>query len=347
MRQYIAVYQVFGSAVCLAIAASRLVRQLSENGEGFTHFGPMCHTMANPSGDVPFAIDGQTMSSVESASESVGGGLPVETILVVAGLAVVAVGVLGLLTYLYSAKSTVDREITEVTAEREAFMAFAERIVGMQVKQPAGAMATPQTIQSFETGPPPVRQVASAFEETVMALPHYRETYGGDVLDQMAIEFDADLVASLNQPGSMSEPVKQGLQRQATEAAARRSDLLTTLEEEREILANAESDLESVLGELQSMNETPLRSRSYDDLRESFGKLGELGDRVSGIAQQRQAVIHEHTRRLTLNGESVTLQEYLYGDSSPTYPVLGATVRVEELIDRARARVSQALWTRA
>lgn len=303
--------------------------------------------MANPSGGVPFAIDGQTMSSVESASDSVGGALPVETILLVAGLAVVAVGVLGFLTYLYTAKNTVDREISEVTAEREAFMAFADRVEEMPVEQPAGAMATPQTIQTFDTGPPPVQKVASAFEETVMALPHYRETYGADVFDQMAIEFDADLVASLNQPGSLSDPVKQGLKRQATEAAARRSDLLTTLEEEREMLGDAESDFESVLGELQSMNETPLSSRSYDDLRGSFGKLGELGDRVSGIAQHRQAVIHEHTRRLTLNREAVTLQEYLYGDSSPTYPVLDGTVRLEELIDRARSRVSRALWTRA
>ncbi len=303
--------------------------------------------MANPSGDVPFAIDGQALSSVEKASESVGGTLPVETILLLAGLAVVAVGVLGVLTYLYSARNTVDREIKEVVAERKAFLAFADRIEGMAVEQTSGAMATPQTIQTLDTGPPPVKEVATAFEDTVMALPHYEETYGEDVLDQLAIELDADLVASLNRPGGMNDPVKQGLVRQANEAASKREDLLAILEEERDTLSEAERDLASVVSEVEAMNDEPLASRSYADLQELFVRLRELRNRVEGVGQARQRAIHDHTRTLTWNRDAVTLQEYLYGESSPTYPVLDATVRLEGLLGRAKSRVSRALWTRA
>lgn len=302
--------------------------------------------MTSPSGDVPFAIDGQTLSSVERASESVGGPLQLESILLVAGLAVVAVGVLGVLTYLYTARNTVDREIEEVSAERQAFEAFASRIEGMPVEQTAGAMATPQTIQTYDTGPPPVQKVAKAFEETVMSLPHYRDTYGDDVLDQMAVELDADMVASLNRPGSMSDRLKQGLQQQARDAAAKRADLLAILAEERESLEASETTLGSVVGDLESMNERPLSSRSYSELQDSYGRLGTLAARVGQVSRERQHAIHEHTRTLTWNREAVTLQEYLYGETSPTYPVLDATARLDRLLERARSRVSTALWSR-
>jgi len=302
--------------------------------------------MTTRSGDVPFAIDGQALSSVEQASESVGGPIQPETVLLIVGLAVVAVGVLGVLTYLYAARETLDREIEEIEAERRAFLAFAERVEGIPVQQSSAAMATPQTIQTFENTNPPVADVATAFEETVMSLPHYRETYGGGAFDQMAIEFDADLVASLHRPGSMSDTVKRGLTQHATDAAAKREDLLDILAEERQAVDEAESRFEPVLADIEAMNDRPLPERSYAELQDYYARLGELRTRIGEISRDRQRVIQTHKRTLTWNREAVTLQEYLYGGSSPTYPVLDTVTRLDRLIEDARARVSRALWSR-
>lgn len=302
--------------------------------------------MATPSGSVPFAIDGQSLSSVEAASKSVGGPLGLETILLVAGLAVVAIGVLGILTYLYSARETVDREIEEVEAERRAFLAFAERIEGMPVEQTASAVATPQSIQTFDTGGPPVHQVADAFEETVMALSHYERTYGDDVLAQMATELDPELVASL-QRGSLSETAKQGVYHHAMDAAAKRSDLLRTLEAEREALEEAEGDLGAIVSDLQTMNDRPLDAVPYRTLQETHGALDDLGERVERLLADRQHRIQEHKRQLRQEHDAVTLQEYLYNGDGPTYPVLETGTRLDRLIESAQRRVSRALWSRA
>lgn len=301
--------------------------------------------MATPSGEVPFAIDGRSLSSVEEASGAIGGPLTVETLLLVAGLAVVAVGILGILTYLYTARDTIDREIEEVEAERRAFLAFADRIEGMPVEQTASAMATPQSIQTFESSGPPVYRVADAFEETVMALPHYEETYGDDVVTQMATELDPDLVASL-QGGNLTEPVRRGLQQQATDAAAKRTELLRALRSEREALEDAESRYAGVVSELQRMNEPRLGDLSYATLQSYHERLGQLDEEVESTLRDRQEGIQHTTRTLRPERESVTLQEYLYGPDW-TYPVLSTGTRLERLIERAQSRVRQALWSRA
>lgn len=303
--------------------------------------------MTTASGEVPFAIDGQTLSSVEKASETVGGPVSVETILLVAGLAVVAVGVLGVLSYLYAARDEVDREIEEVEAERNAFLAFAERIEGIPIEQSAGAVATaPQSIQTLDSGGPPVAEVADAFEETVMALPHYADTYGNDVRSQMAIELDADLVAGLHHPGSMSEPAKEGLHQQAMEAASKREDLLDVLREEREALGESQTRVEDAVSDLRALNAKSLSEMTYDELAASHAELNHVGERLRSIADDRQRRIHGHIRTMTWNREEVSLQEYLYGEEGTTYPVLSTVARLDRLIERAQSRVRRALSSR-
>lgn len=318
-----------------------------ESAEGFTVHSAMCYSMTTSSGDVPFAIDGQTLSHVEEASESVGGPISVEMVLLITGLAVVAVGVLGILTYLYSAREDVAQEIEEVAAERDAFLAFTDRIEGIPVDRTASAVATPHSIQTLDSGGPPVDDIASAFEETVMSLPHYADTYGEDPISQMAIELDADLVASLNRPGTLSETAKEGLRQQAADAASKREDLLAILEEEHDELEAAEADVDSILAVLRRMNDRHLSETPYSALGEHHEELGTLRERVNGLVEDRQRTIHKHIRTLTWNREDVTLQEYLYGEGDTTYPVLTTATRLDRLIGRARARVRRALWTRS
>lgn len=304
--------------------------------------------MTATNGEVPFAVDGQSLSAVEQASESVGGPLTLETVLLVMGLAVVIVGVMGLLSYLYSARTEVEREIREVEAEQEAFLAFAERIEGLSVdRSPGTAMATPQTVQTFDSTGPPVVEVADAFSETVMAVPHYEETYGSDVVTQMASELDADLVESLQGRGTMSEPVKQGLAQRAKAAARKRGDLLEALKAERKALAEQESSLESVKDGLRNMNDRPLGELEYDKLRERYDRLDELEERLETALRRRQRTIHAVVRTDRIADGPVTLQEYLYDGSGPRYPVLDAGTRLDRLIGTARRRLRKALWSKA
>ena len=302
--------------------------------------------MANPSGDVPFAIDGKTISSVERASSSVG-GIGLEWILLIAFLAMVLVGVLGILTYLYSARDVLETEIAEVEAEKRAFLAFADRIESLSTERTATAMATPQSVQTFEPNGPPVRDVARAFEETVMAVPHYEETYGDDVVAEMEAELDGTLVSSLHRQGELSPAMKQGLRQQAMEAADKRRNLLSSLSEEREVLEASESTLADAVANVQRMNERTLGDRPYEDLIENHERLEQLRGDIGELIETRQKMIHSTRRTLQWQNEGVTLQEYLYTDLGTTYPVLQAATRLDRLISRAQSRVRRALWSRA
>ncbi|MFB6268103.1 MAG: hypothetical protein ABEI31_10620 [Halodesulfurarchaeum sp.] len=303
--------------------------------------------MATP-GEVPFAIDGQTLSSVKDATSGVAGPLGLETVLVVVGVAVVAVGILGVLSYLYAARDRVEDEIEEVAAEREAFLAFADRVEGMPASGGTTAMATPQTIHTFDNPGPPVRDVAAAFEETVMDLQHYTDTYGDDVIAQMSMEFDPDLVASLNGEGALSPTAKHSLKQAARDAAAKRENLLVILEREREQLARDESSLSDIVGELQGMCDQPLDAQSFSTLASRHERLGTLREEVAEIGAHRQDQIHETVRSLPAVDDEITLQEYLYRDiGGGSYPVLGSVARLDRIIGEARSRVRLALSSTA
>lgn len=299
--------------------------------------------MAKSGGSVPFAIDGSSMSPVNDAVSGLGASPLYEILLISAFLALVLVGVATVLSHLYDAGDRVEAEMHEVVAERNAYRAFAEAIESIPVAQTTGAMATPQTIQSFETRGTNVDHVRRAFEETVMAVDHYDETYGESWETHLINEFDADVLVGLCDGGQVNPPMQRALRQRALDAASRRDELLHVLSTEQSAIDDATATLDEVDTSLTVIDDGRLGERSFEDLAETYEQLGALQDRTERIANHRQRQIHSETRCGRWESRDLTLQEYLYGPLSTTYPVLHTTTRLADDLGTARHRVLDAM----
>ncbi|MFB6081767.1 MAG: hypothetical protein ABEJ67_02995 [Halanaeroarchaeum sp.] len=297
--------------------------------------------MATSTGKVPFAIDGSSLSPVHDAVAA--GPSTLQLVLIAIALAAVLVGVVGVLAYVRQAEDDLEDELAEVAAERDAYLAFADVVNELSVSQGSAAMATPQTVQTFENEGPPISAVQSAFEETVMAVDHYEETYGEPWLAHVSAELDPDLAASLRTHRTVNPPIKRALEQRSVEAASKRDDLISVLTTERTNLDDAASTLASIEARLEDVGEPDLATDDFDDLANSYDELTDLAERTERFARRRQRQIQRQTRTGHFDGEELSLQEYLYGSLPSTYPVLDAALRLDDRIRRSKRRVVDAL----
>ena len=299
--------------------------------------------MATTGGSVPFAIDESAMSPVSDAVSNVGIVSPIEVVILSALVAVLLVGVTTVFSHLDDASDRIEREIADVIAERDAYRAFADAIDGIAASQPTGSMATPQTIQSVGTTGAPVDSVRRAFEQTVMTMNHYEETYGESWDTHLQSEFDDDVIVGLRKRGCVNEPIKRALRGQALDAARKRDDLAHVLMTERSAVDEGRTALVEVDTTLCSIDDAPLRERSFDDLSDTYSTLDTLQTETVQMAQRRQRQIHRETRCEVWSSRELTLQEYLYDQLPVTYPVLDAAVSLTDDLRTARRLVQRRL----
>ncbi|MFB6070916.1 MAG: hypothetical protein ABEJ76_07810 [Halanaeroarchaeum sp.] len=297
--------------------------------------------MATSTRSVPFAIDGSSLSPVHDAVAA--GPSVVELALVAFLLAAVLVGVVGVLAYVRDADDRLDRELREVAAERDAFLAFADAVNDIAVSQGSAAKVTPQTVQTFDTRGPPIDKVRTAFEDTVMGVDHYDETYGEPWLEHVHAELDPDLAGTLRDRRVVDPAIKRALERRSIEAASKREDLLSVLKTEESALEDATESLAAIRDRIDHLEDAPQREPGFDELAAVHDRLGDLEDRTARLAKRRQRQIQRQTRNSYFNAEELALQEYLYGTLATTYPVLDATVELDDRIERAKRRVRSAL----
>ncbi|MFW5918680.1 MAG: DUF7260 family protein [archaeon] len=294
--------------------------------------------MATSGGSVPFAIDESSMSSVTDAVSGMGSLAVAEIVLLSVLIAVVFVGVAGVLTYLSSAENRIERELAEVEAEQAAYRQFAAEVADLSVQTGAATATTPQSLRAVKSGGPSVDVVQSAFETTVMAVDHYDDIYGEPWLVHLAGEFNEDIAVRLQGGGTVNAPLKQALRQQAIEAADNREDLIHVLTTEREAIEDATETAESVVSSLDGIDDQ-LADRSFDELAAAHEDLEALQDRTDRLVRRRQRQIHRETRCGLWGAGDLTLQEYLYGPSPTTYPVLAAGLELTDDIRQTRRRV--------
>ncbi|WP_144426092.1 DUF7260 family protein [Halanaeroarchaeum sulfurireducens] len=299
--------------------------------------------MATTGGSVPFAIDESAMSPVSDAVSNVGVVSPIEVVLLSALVAVLLVGFATVFSHLDDASDRIEREIADVIAERDAYRAFADAVDGIAASQPTRSMATPQTIQSAGTTGAPVDSVRRAFEQTVMAMHHYEETYDESWDTHLQSEFDDDVVAGLRKRGCVNEPIKRALRGHALDAARKRDDLAHVLKTERSAVDEARTTLAEVDATLGSIDDGSLRQRSFEDLSETYSTLDTLHSETLRVVERRQRQIHRETRCEVWASRELTLQEYLYDQLPVTYPVLDAAISLTDDLRTANRLVQRRL----
>ena len=300
-------------------------------------------------------------------------GDAVATALVVLVTGVVSVILLLALVHGRDAMETIAEERARTVAERDGFAAFARRIASMDADD-TGTGTGP--VARRDGGPPRDRNlpiargratvgpgsapgsapglggagiatVETAYRATVMDVPHYEEEYDEPFETHLGAEFGGDVARAIRHEDALTPQLQTVLVTKAHEARDVRDDLVASIDEEERSIRSAQQTLGDVEDSLVSMAARPITDRSYDELLATYDRLDGLETRCQDYLTERQHQIHDQpfNRGGVQENAPDSLQEYLYGPLSVSYPVLADGANLIDQIRTARRRVASAIAT--
>jgi len=241
-----------------------------------------------------------------------------------------------------AALEAVADERASVRAEDDALAAFDRRVAELStvtVSTGPPLVADPQPSgQSLE-------RVRTAYEETVMSVPHYETEYDDTVAESLAAEFGDDLAAALLGGTALTPELRDAVRAATTAARREREGFLDVLDREADSLETAADDIATLRADLDALDDRPLSARGFDDLHDLWSTLRDFEGRVDGMSLHRQETIRSH--RSDLPGVPTDLCEYLYAGLPVSYPVLDALADLGDDLERARRRVARTLASTA
>lgn len=213
-----------------------------------------------------------------------------------------------------TAATALDREETELSAERDALSAFDETIADID---PDDTDGWPPLTQPTERDGDPCEAVLAAYERTFVATDHYDDVYGEPLLESVAQEFGPDLAQALapDTSVSFSPQIKEALQTAAQRGIRDRTALLSCVESERESLAERRRDMVSIVESLDSS----VVPEWYRDQFQSD---------VTAVLSERQETLQDRTQAF----DSHDFCAYLYEETPWRYPVLASVARLVESV---------------
>lgn len=240
---------------------------------------------------------------------------------------------------LSSARRAVERERRACAAEREAFRAFRRRVAELTpARVPVTRRAPLADPTADDTSLDGVRE---AYEDTVMAVPHYDREYGDGYAESLAAELGEDVAAAVFGSRTLTPELHDALLAAAESAVADRAEFLDLLDREIESLAVADAALDELRDDLVALDSTPLPERGFDELLELRTALDHAESRLDRVAARRQETLSAHRRTLPTIEADVT--DYLYGRLDASYPVLATVAEFGDAVETATRRVDRAI----
>jgi hypothetical protein len=247
--------------------------------------------------------------------------------------------------------------------EREAFRAFRGRVASVSSEPVrtdggAGAMAggsgpvgvaggatAPGGALSPGSGPPAgsgLVAVRDAYQETVMAVPHYGREYNDTYEQSVAEEFGPELAYALTRGPRFHRECKRSLLDATETAIEERERLVETVRSEIESVERAASRLAPIRSEIASTDTREFADAGFGALDAYRARVEVLVDDCDRIAARRQRELASHERGLALDDDP-DLPTYLYQDIAPTYPVLATVGAVGGRLTELKRRVERAI----
>jgi hypothetical protein len=274
-------------------------------------------------------------------------------VVALAWLVALALLAVAALSYVRDATDAVSEEIRRTSAEIEALKRFRRRITGLEASAPAqqvgpGPGGGAVGLGVSNTRPPDDRleRVRTAYEETVMDVPHFEEDYGESLRTHLAAEFGEEVAHAVVDGRGFTPQLQQVLLRVTDEGESRREDLLVALERERDRLGEYGESLGALESAGDEVIERPLYQRSFGDLYDAWHEFERLETEADHLLAERQETIHHDRTGPAIDRDRQSFHAYLYGDLEVDYPVLAAGGEVLRRLRSARRDVLTALTRR-
>lgn len=289
----------------------------------------------------PHVVDPECSGTIECALIGVA-----DHILIAGWLLLMIVVAIGSLLFLPKARDLCDRERQRTRAEYDAFDRFIAQVrelnpSGGEIGTSVGGGTLLQKSSMGSTGS--LQELRTAYENTVMAVPHFGEEYGETVAQHMREELGDEIAEAVATESTLSLPLQRTVLDASTAARERRGHFLEMLNEEADSLNQHEQDLRSIAGDVESATSPLVADQSFDMLRERHANLEMHQEQIQGIVAARQDDRNAGRTGAMRTGKSLDLQAYLYQPMEPSYPVLAEATELLSKVSITLRRVEDEL----
>lgn len=273
------------------------------------------------------------------------GGVDLATITLISLTAVLALLVITTIVHVWDAETLLDEEMRRLAAERRAFSEFSKRVADIEVAETTATAPASGGLITTTTNPDNrLNRVREAYRETVMDVPHFEEDYGESLGENLAVEFGDGLAVAVVDGSQFTPQLKAALVQSSHEASQRRASFISTLKAEADALEESVSALKELDTERELLAESPLPSRSYEELVGDWHHLDRLSDRCDGLISERQRQLGELSASLPAG--SGEIHEYLYDELPVSHPVLADAASLFEAIKELQGEVLRSITRR-
>jgi len=241
------------------------------------------------------------------------------------------------------ALTLLEREETFVTDERAAFERFKARVDGLEPTSVSPATAsnpggdTMARIGAAARPDTTARSVRTAYEETVLSVPHYAEEYGEPAEANFAAELGPEVAAQVFETGRVTPPVYETIRSATEQAIDERSTFTETLRTERESLRTVRDRLDEYESRAAELGRaiTDADGRRLSDIDD---ELAALEAACTDLATTRQDLLHGRTTATLVGITAENLVQFLYAECDATCPALADITDCIDTIRRQRER---------
>lgn len=270
---------------------------------------------------------------------------PAALLLLATGAGVFLVLALAALAHITGARSLLECERDRVTAEAEAFGAFARRVADLETSGTSATVESPGATTALETATADTRlqQVREAYRETVMSVDHYGDEYDEPLATNMAIEFGEDVATAVGNGRALTPQLKSTLVERSRGARRQRILLLGQLETEAEALDDAGTELAKARRSADRLEEADLDGYTFEELTAEWHLLEDRRRETEAVLAERQETVQTRDRDGRRTSNSPSFEEYLYEPLAVTYPVLSDGATLLDRLEATRSKVARAL----
>ncbi|MEF8777332.1 MAG: hypothetical protein V5A36_00320 [Natronomonas sp.] len=235
-------------------------------------------------------------------------------------------------------------ERRRITDELEALKTFADRVQSIETATESPSRAGCHRVIVDAAGTDGrLDRVRTAYESTVMSVPHYAEDYGDTYRQSLREEFTPDIAVALTDGRAFDDRCKRALLSAIAESRSARESLVAEIDAEKDSITKAAETLSSVGEELDELSTIAFEERSFGALDAYRSRLGVLENKCETVSDRRQRTVFEQRRTRWLPADIPDIAKYFYQDLSIDYPVMATVAELVESLYGLRLRIERTM----
>lgn len=218
------------------------------------------------------------------------------------------------------------RERSLVSAEQRAYEEFATEVQSLSISGHPFDTGSALQFAGPKRGESTLEKIRNLYHDTVMSVPDFEREYNESFEEHFSAEFGPDVSSLLFDTQAVPPSIKPLIRTHADRVIRDRETILDGIDQEERSLRDSQTDLEPIHRYTVGLRSDDIVVASDPELERMYDRSIECSSQLESIIQRRQREVVEINRQ-TSGATDVFLQEYLYQETTVSYPVLSTATR--------------------